>query len=258
MIACKMAALVPDRILSLALLNVTGGGFECCPKLDRKTLSIAIRFLKAKTPEQRAAVDLDTHYSEEYLEEFVGSDTRRVILYQEYVKGITASGMQSNHGFEGQINACWRHKMTRAEIDLIRSGGFLVSVIHGRQDVIAQINHARRLAEKLQPVARMVEFHGGHLVTHERTEEVNQALLELIKASEMKMSPHDWNNFPKKRSGVTEASNRTTVERETNIIIAKIHVFLVYLISLFMTAFKYGRSSLQRLKPVRVGASSPK
>lgn len=184
MIACKMAALVPDRILSLALLNVTGGGFECCPKLDRKTLSIAIRFLKAKTPEQRAAVDLDTHYSE------------------EYVKGITASGMQSNHGFEGQINACWRHKMTRAEIDLIRSGGFLVSVIHGRQDVIAQINHARRLAEKLQPVARMVEFHGGHLVTHERTEEVNQALLELIKASEMKMSPHDWNNFPKKRSGV--------------------------------------------------------
>ncbi|KAL1069626.1 hypothetical protein V6Z11_D12G279700 [Gossypium hirsutum] len=255
MIACKMAALVPDRILSLALLNVTGGGFECCPKLDRKTLSIAIRFLKAKTPEQRAAVDLDTHYSEEYLEEFVGSDTRRVILYQEYVKGITASGMQSNHGFEGQINACWRHKMTRAELDLIRSGGFLVSVIHGRQDVIAQINHARRLAEKLQPVARMVEFHGGHLVTHERTEEVNQALLELIKASEMKMSPHDWNNFPKKRS---EASNRTTVERETNIIIAKIHVFLVYLISLFMTAFKYGRSSLQRLKPVRVGASSPK
>ncbi|MBA0718883.1 hypothetical protein Golax_006603 [Gossypium laxum] len=202
MIACKMAALVPDRILSLALLNVTGGGFECCPKLDRKTLSIAIRFLKAKTPEQRAAVDLDTHYSEEYLEEFVGSDTRRVILYQEYVKGITASGMQSNHGFEGQINACWRHKMTRAEIDLIRSGGFLVSAIHGRQDVIAQINHARRLAEKLQPVARMVEFHGGHLVTHERTEEVNQALLELIKASEMKMSPHDWNNFPKKRSGV--------------------------------------------------------
>ncbi|TYJ06952.1 hypothetical protein E1A91_A12G270600v1 [Gossypium mustelinum] len=255
MIACKMAALVPDRILSLALLNVTGGGFECCPKLDRKTLSIAIRFLKAKTPEQRAAVDLDTHYSEEYLEEFVGSDTRRVILYQEYVKGITATGMQSNHGFEGQINACWRHKMTRAEIDLIRSGGFLVSVIHGRQDVIAQINHARRLAEKLQPVARMVEFHGGHLVTHERTEEVNQALLELIKASEMKMSPHDWNNFPKKRS---EASNRATVERETNIIIAKIHVFLVCLISLFMTVFKYGRSSLQRLKPVRVGASSPK
>lgn len=32
-------------------------------QLDRQTISIAIRFLKAKTPEQRAAVDLDTHYS---------------------------------------------------------------------------------------------------------------------------------------------------------------------------------------------------
>lgn len=32
-------------------------------QLDRQTLSIAIRFLKAKTPQQRAAVDLDTHYT---------------------------------------------------------------------------------------------------------------------------------------------------------------------------------------------------
>lgn len=33
MIACKLAAMVPERILSLALLNVTGGGFECFPKV---------------------------------------------------------------------------------------------------------------------------------------------------------------------------------------------------------------------------------
>ncbi|XVF10091.1 hypothetical protein REPUB_Repub07fG0153300 [Reevesia pubescens] len=252
MIACKMAAMVPDRILSLALLNVTGGGFECFPKLDRKTLSIAIRFLKAKTPQQRAAVDLDTHYSEEYLEEYVGSNTRRAILYQEYVKGITETGMQSNYGFDGQINACWTHKMTQREIELMRSCGFLVSVIHGRQDVIAQINHARRLAEKLQPVARMVELHGGHLVSHERTEEVNQALLELIKASEMKMSPHDWHKFPKKSS---EASSRQITEGETNIILGKLHFYILYLFSLFLMALKYGRSALQRLKPARVGAS---
>ncbi|XVE58347.1 hypothetical protein DITRI_Ditri04bG0162800 [Diplodiscus trichospermus] len=252
MIACKMAAMVPDRILSLALLNVTGGGFECFPKLDRKSLSIAVRFLKAKTPEQRAAVDLDTHYSEEYLEEYVGSNTRRAILYQRYVKGITESGMQSSYGFAGQMNACWTHKMTQTEIELIRSSGFLVSVIHGRQDVIAQINHARRLAEKLQPVARMVELHGGHLVSHERTEEVNQALLDLIKASEMKMNPHDWNNFPKKSS---RAPSRTIIEGETNIILGKLRLYLLYLFSLFIMVLKYGRSALQRLKPARIGAS---
>lgn len=33
MIACKLAAMVPDRILSLALLNVTGGGYECLPRV---------------------------------------------------------------------------------------------------------------------------------------------------------------------------------------------------------------------------------
>lgn len=41
-----------------------------------------------------------------------------------------------------------------------------------RHDIIAQICYARRLAEKLQPVAKMVDLHGGHLVSHERTEEV--------------------------------------------------------------------------------------
>ncbi|CAI9086920.1 OLC1v1020848C4 [Oldenlandia corymbosa var. corymbosa] len=172
MIACKMAALVPCRILSLGLLNVTGGGYECVPKLDRQTLSIAIRFMRAKTPQQRAAVDLDTHYSKEYLEECVGTKTRRAILYQEYVKGISSTGMQSNHGFDGQINACWTHKLSLAELEAIRTAGFPVSVIHGRHDVIAQLCHAKRLAQKLYPSARMVELHGGHLVSHERTEEV--------------------------------------------------------------------------------------
>ncbi|KAL7106887.1 hypothetical protein ACP275_06G020200 [Erythranthe tilingii] len=201
MIACKLASTVPERILSLALLNVTGGGYECIPKFDRKTLSIAMRFMRAKTPEQRAAVDLDTHYSQEYLEEYVGQKTRRSILYQEYVKGISATGMQSNYGFDGQVNACWTHKISRTEIESIRVVGFPISVIHGRHDVIAQMCHAKRLAEKLYPSARMVELNGGHLVSHERTEEVNKSLVELIKASESTTSLNEWTNLSNKSSG---------------------------------------------------------
>ncbi|XXG90048.1 hypothetical protein AAC387_Pa12g1907 [Persea americana] len=196
MIACKLAAMAPDRISSLALLNVTGGGFECLPKIDRKMISLGIRFLRARTPEQRAAVDLDTHYTKEYLDEYVGSNTRRKDLYQEYVKAISSTGMQSNCGFEGQINSCWTHKMRSKEINAIRSSGFLISVIHGRHDIIAQIRQARRLAKKLQPAARMIELHGAHLVSHERPEEVNGALMELIKATKSKMNPHEWSNMP--------------------------------------------------------------
>lgn len=260
MTACKLAAMVPERVLSLALLNVTGGGFECFPKLGREILSVAIRFLRAKTPEQRAAVDLDTHYSKEYLEECVGHCTRKTILYQKYVSAISAIGMQSTRGFEGQLNACWTHKLMKTEIELIRSAGFLVSVIHGRHDIIAQIYHARRLAEKLQPVARMVELRGGHLVSHERTEEVNQALLELIKASEVKINPHDWTNLPKKSSGTRILLIRLSVEVGNNVsllfyLAAKLHFCLLYLCGLFVLAFDYGRRVVRSLKPIRVGPS---
>ncbi|KAF8008414.1 hypothetical protein BT93_K2174 [Corymbia citriodora subsp. variegata] len=262
MIACKLAAMVPNRILSLAVLNVTGGGFECFPKLDRKTVSIAFRFLRAKTPEQRAAVDLDTHYSKEYLEEYVGSNTRRAILYQEYVKAISASGMQSPYGFEGQVNACWRHKMTPKEIEMIRSIGFLVSVIHGRHDVIAQMYYARRLAEKLHPFARMVDLHGGHLVSHERTEEVNQALLELIKASKMKVSPEEWTNLPTKRPGwiTTKFASIKNTGGGSSVsivysILERLHIILLYFFSVFVLIFEYGRKAIQSLKPAKVGAS---
>ncbi|KAG6655182.1 putative aminoacrylate hydrolase RutD isoform X2 [Carya illinoinensis] len=231
MIACKLAAMVPERVLSLALLNVTGGGFECFPK--------------------------------EYLEEYVGPNTRRSILYQEYVRCISATGMQSNNGFEGQVNACWTHKMTRLEIERIHSAGFLVSVIHGRHDIIAQLYYARRLAEKLQPAARMIELHGGHLVSHERTEEVNQALLELIKASEVKINPHEWTNLPKKTSGwigTRMALIRVNMEGGSNVsfpfyLLSKLHIFLLYLFGLFFMAFEYGRRALKGFKTVRVGPS---
>ncbi|XP_056158758.1 ethylene response sensor 1-like [Syzygium oleosum] len=44
-----------------------------------------------------------------------------------------------------------------------------------RHDVVAQICHARSLAEKLKPVARMMKLDGGHLVSHERTKEVKDS-----------------------------------------------------------------------------------
>ncbi|CAA0813029.1 alpha/beta-Hydrolases superfamily protein [Striga hermonthica] len=258
MIACKFAAMVPERVLSLALLNVTGGGYECIPKLDRQTLSIAMRFLKARTPEQRAAIDLDTHYSQEYLEELVGQKTRRSILYQEYVKGISSTGMQSSYGFDGQINACWTHKMSHTELESIRVAGFPVSVIHGRHDVIAQMCHAKQLAEKLYPCARMVELNGGHLVSHERTEEVNRALIELIKASQSMVKLHDWTNLSNKSNGSKSTRISLWKAVSSSFIVEsvqKLHIFLVYLFGLFVFAFEHLRRCVRRLNPVRVGSA---
>ncbi|KAM3732481.1 hypothetical protein ACB098_11G063900 [Castanea mollissima] len=171
--------------------------------------------------------------------------------------------MQSNYGFEGQLNACWIHKMTRTEIELICSAGLLVSVIHGRHDIIAQIYYARRLADKLHPVARMIELHGGHLVSHERTEEVNQAILELIKASEVSINPNEWTNLPKKKSGWIGPSVtliRINTEGGSNIyimlyVLSRLNIFLLYLFGLIVLAFENGRRVLKSLKPVKVGPS---
>ncbi|EPS74005.1 hypothetical protein M569_00750 [Genlisea aurea] len=248
MVACKLAALVPERVLSLALLNVTGGGYQCIPKIDSGSLSLALRFLRAKTPEQRAAVDLDTHYSQEYLAERIGDRPRRSILYDEYVNNIRATGMQSKHGCEGQMHACWNHVVTRTEIESIRVAAFPVSVIHGRHDIIAQMRHAKRLAEKLYPSARMVELNGGHQLMHERTDEVNKALLELIKASKTMTSLYEWTNLPNRSNGESTSSSFIISNLD------KLRVFLVYFFSLFAMAFgQIQRGVKRRLKPIRVG-----
>ncbi|THU59539.1 hypothetical protein C4D60_Mb07t03160 [Musa balbisiana] len=262
MIACKLAAMAPDRICSLALLNVTGGGFECLPKIDLQMLSLAFRFLRAKTPEQRAMVDLETHYTKEYLDECVGSRTRRDILYQDYVKAISSSGMQSNYGFEGQLNACWMHNMTSKELETIRSSGFLVSIIHGRDDIIAQLDHARRLAKKLQPVARMVELHGAHLVSHERPDEVNLALMELIKASKSKLEPEEWSHLAESESGCLVLKIHPPLNRNKDganslimyKLLGKLQLSFLYFFGAFITGYEHIRNTL-KIKPVRVAAS---
>jgi pimeloyl-ACP methyl ester carboxylesterase len=33
MIACKLGAMAPERVVSLALISTTGGGYECLPKV---------------------------------------------------------------------------------------------------------------------------------------------------------------------------------------------------------------------------------
>jgi hypothetical protein len=41
-----------------------------------------------------------------------------------------------------------------------------------RGDIVAQVRHARKIAEKLRPVSHMVELPGGHMITHQYTKEV--------------------------------------------------------------------------------------
>ncbi|CAL4888297.1 unnamed protein product [Urochloa decumbens] len=258
MIASKLAAMAPDRVTSLALLNTTGGGYQCIPKVDWHTVSLACRFLWARTPDQRAILDLEVHYTREYLEEAVGSCTRRQMLYQEYVKGLSSGGMQSRHGFEGQINACWTHKLSTKELDRIRLAGFLVLIIHGRDDVVAQLYYARRLAEKLQPAAKLIELHGGHLVSQERPAEVNMSLMEMIKTSKSDPDLEEWSNLPKPDAGCLRKrdGDRVNYLIVTHNLLAKLQLILLFFFGVLYVILEHARRAIRVLKPVRVSAST--
>ncbi|XP_066321671.1 uncharacterized protein [Miscanthus floridulus] len=266
MIASKLAAMAPDRVASLALLNTTGGGYQCIPKIDWHTISLACRFLRARTPEQRAILDLEVHYTREYLEEVIGTSTRRQMLYQEYVKGLSSGGMQSRYGFEGQMNACWTHKLSPTELDRIRFAGFLVLIIHGRDDVVAQLYHARRLAEKLQPAAKLVELHGGHLVSHERPAEVNMSLMEMIKASKSNKDLEEWSNLPKKSDGLLLSGSASCLTKTdddrvnylvfTYNLLGKLQLIFLFIFGVFYVIVEHVRRVVRILKPVRVSAST--
>ncbi|KAL3693744.1 hypothetical protein R1sor_007395 [Riccia sorocarpa] len=199
MIACKLAALAPESGGLVDVdwchgrwLSMHTKAFYSAAQLNKRTLSIAYRILRAKTPEARAAVDLDTHFTYDYLEAVVDDEKRRHRLFKEYVRNLSNAGMQPKYGLEGQAYACWKHSLDSEEIHTIRSAGVMVSVVHGREDVIAQVEHARKLAKKLHPVSRMVELGGAHLVTHENTEEVNEVLLSMVRAVNLNVHCFEW------------------------------------------------------------------
>ncbi len=62
MIACKLAATAPDRVASLTLLGVTGGGTQIIP-LSWSALKIAATGLVDKSVHGRAYVDVKFHFS---------------------------------------------------------------------------------------------------------------------------------------------------------------------------------------------------
>lgn len=120
--------------------------------------------------------------------------------------------------------------------------------------------------------------------------QVNQALLDLIRASETKTSPYDWTNLPKKSScerfsftsplflfgsleilknlffltgWMEERVSLVTLKTEGGgssvsskpFLLERLHLLFLYLFGLILLVFGYLRNAVKSLKPVRVGAS---
>jgi len=132
--------------------------------------------------------------------------------------------------------------------------------------VVAQLYHARRLAEKLQPAAKLVELHGGHLVSHERPAEVNMSLMEMIKASKSNKDLEEWSNLPKKSDGLLLSGSASCLTKRdddrvnylvfTYNLLGKLQLIFLFIFGVFYVILEHVRRVVRILKPVRVSAST--
>jgi hypothetical protein len=126
--------------------------------------------------------------------------------------------------------------------------------------------HARRLAEKLQPAAKLVELHGGHLVSHERPAEVNMSLMEMIKASKSNTDLEEWSNLPKKSDGLLLSGSASCLTKTdddrvnylvfTYNLLGKLQLIFLFIFGVFYVILEHVRRVVRILKPVRVSTST--
>ncbi|GAB4816031.1 hypothetical protein N2152v2_003077 [Parachlorella kessleri] len=167
MIASKVAALAPQRVLSLSLISGTGGRWQAVPQ-SAAALWLAVKMLFARSVHSRAAVDVRFHF-------------RRKTLIKEYVDAYVREEQehgQSTHNAWGQLGAVLRHRLRKRDVKSIQLGQFPILIIHGRQDVLALPKYGEKLAARLQAPCVMLE--GGHFVIREQAAAVNALLRSVI------------------------------------------------------------------------------
>lgn len=217
MIASKLAASNPTRVRSLSLLSVTGGRWQSLPRTWR-AFKYAVKTLLAQTPEDKAKMDLKFHYSKSTLKEKIGRDgrQRQEYLYEEYLE-MHQREQPSADGCQGQLMACWKHKLSKKDIERIATGDFPVIVIHGRHDLVAQKKFGRRIAMSLG--AQFVEVEGAHFITRECGTEVSKHLQLIIHnpTTAYQRSQHlDRDLFRRGNAKVTDHDMATTCKLQSD------------------------------------------
>ncbi|KXZ49437.1 hypothetical protein GPECTOR_21g663 [Gonium pectorale] len=182
MIASRLALAAPERVASLTLISVTGGGAQSIP-LNCKALAAGLRGALCTSPESRAAVDLSFHYSRKLLDARDPASGRRLreLLREEYIAGGKAGPGQPPHGQAGQLNAVFTHSLSKAEQKTLEEAPFPIKYIHGQHDILAAPRHAARLASAMS--APMVVLDGAHFITRDCAAQINDELMASIEAA---------------------------------------------------------------------------
>ncbi|CAG9465202.1 unnamed protein product [Pedinophyceae sp. YPF-701] len=221
LIATKLAAAAPMRLDSLLLLAPTTSVWGSLPTLKMVYLALKLQF--AKTPEDRAKLDLQCHFSPAFLEEEVsvawrgtgcraeekkGGPTRprKEALLERYVQEHKMFGMQPDHGNAGQVNAVFGFSVTRQDLGNIRSSPAPKMVVVGREDIITRPSSGLRLATWLDCPALIVS--GAHFMSVENMLDVNYALFDLLRRVH---EPHWVRELEAEQPDIKEAAQKAAM-----------------------------------------------
>ena len=158
MVAMEFAASHPDRVASLALLSTTAHrrALDYVPRAA--AVPNGLRMLSARSPADRARVDVAFHFSRHFLSAPV-SDAEREDLgaaagdrkrrWREFyvAEGNDASESQDPRVLRHQVRAACRWRLGRRGLERLR--GLRVLVAHGREDVVVRPSSARHLYRAL-------------------------------------------------------------------------------------------------------------
>ena len=158
MVAMEFAATYPDRVASLALLSTTAHrrALDYVPRAA--AVPNGLRLLSARSPADRARVDVAFHFSRHFLSAPV-SDAEREDLgaaagdrkrrWREFyvAEGNDASERQDPRVLRHQVRAACRWRLGRRGLERLR--GLRVLVAHGREDVVVRPSSARHLYRAL-------------------------------------------------------------------------------------------------------------
>ena len=159
MVAMEFAASHPDRVASLALLSTTAHrrALDYVPRAA--AVPNGLRLLSARSPADRARVDVAFHFSRHFLSAPVsdaeredlggatGSDRKRRWREFYVAEGNDASERQDPRVLRHQVRAACRWRLGRRGLERLR--GLRVLVAHGREDVVVRPSSARHLYRAL-------------------------------------------------------------------------------------------------------------
>ena len=155
----EFAATYPDRVASLALLSTTAHrrALDYVPRAA--AVPNGLRLLSARSPADRARVDVAFHFSRHFLSAPVsdaeredlggatGSDRKRRWREFYVAEGNDASERQDPRVLRHQVRAACRWRLGRRGLERLR--GLRVLVAHGREDVVVRPSSARHLYRAL-------------------------------------------------------------------------------------------------------------